>query len=155
MASEKQIIANQNNAQHAGVKSEEGKLKVRQNSFKHGLTSKSILASHGEYNESISDFEEILEELIISFNPMNNFEFSLIETMALAKFKMRRCDLLEVSCLTKDCNNFFNSNPVVLSIDPNQNFELVLRYRQSLEGQFYRALETLMRVKDSRIKEVS
>jgi len=39
---EKQLIANQSNAKLGGVKTEEGKEKVRLNAVKHGLLSKSL-----------------------------------------------------------------------------------------------------------------
>ena len=141
MASEKQIEANRKNAESAGVRSEEGKLRVRHNAFKHGMTSKTLLGGLKTIEEDLKVFEEILHGFEDSFCPRDQFEFSLVEQMAKASLKLRRFDHLE-SGLFED-NDFRSMEKSVLVITDQSYLESILKYKASVEAQFYRALMAL------------
>lgn len=97
MTTEKQIKANQENAQKGGVKSAEGKAIVRFNSLKHGLTS--IILS--DYDNEI-DFDEISNKLIEELDPSNLIEKMLVERIAINYLRMVRAIKIE--------KNLFNSS---------------------------------------------
>lgn len=150
MATEKQIEANRKNALKAGVKTEEGKAKVRYNAFKHGLTGKVLLSNLESISESEEVYRDILQGLRDSFQPRNFYEESLVEAMANAQFKLGRYEHVEAG-LFKDAGVFWGSS--LYDDDPKKHlqmshsapFDLALKYKASLEAQFYRAVESLMK----------
>lgn len=145
MASSKQVAANKANSQKAGVKSEEGKAVVRFNSFKHGLTSGTLLAHISKLKETENLYLEILQGLRDSFQPRNFFEEQQIDLMAKALIKMRRCDLWESEQFKEESFNF-DGNP---KLEVSQ-IERVIRYRQAIENQYYRAMLTIQQARGPR-----
>lgn len=151
MATEKQIQANIKNAEKAGVKSEDGRNTVRHNSFKHGLTSNSLISKLKSHKESKVEYLEIVEGLRSSLNPRNYFEEGLVEQMAKAQFKLKRFDALEASHFAeqRDTEPTFystierNQAEWELYLRNSDQFHLFLKYKQSIEGQYYRALFAL------------
>lgn len=147
MGTAKQNQANKHNSQNAGVKTDEGKAIVRHNAIKHGLTSKELISRLSNYKETVEDFETILDGLGETFHPRNYFEETLIQKMAKAQLKMRRHEVVEAS-LFKDDDSYFNRQDSVV-INCHNTFELLLKYRQSIEAQYYRALESLYRARQA------
>jgi hypothetical protein len=145
MATEKQIEANRINSQKAGVKSEQGKEVIRHNSFKHGLTSKTLLSDLKTIKETNNEFMSIVEGLRSSFKPRNYFEEALIEQMAKAQLKLKRFDVLEAACFSESLN--FLDESITLEIRNPAKFELGLKYKISLENQFFRAQESLFKTR--------
>lgn len=148
MTSEKQKLANQQNAKLAGVKTEAGKNKVRYNSLKHGLTAKCLVVNtSAKYEEKIGSFEELVDGLTQTFKPRNFHEELLLDQMAKALFKLRRCEHLEAACFESVSSGVFTllseESDKRFCIYMTNQFELVQKYRSSLEGQYYRALHTL------------
>ena len=151
MASEKQVQANRKNAEKAGVKSEEGKNTIRYNSFKHGLTANSIISDLKSYGESHEEYLEIVEGLRSSLLPRNYLEEGLVEQMAKAQFKLKRFDVIEASQISEQRDleppsfTFFERNNAKwdLYFRNADQFQLVLKYKQSIESQYYRALYAL------------
>lgn len=136
MASEKQLIANRKNGLLGGVKSMEGKEKSRFNSTKHGLTSSTLLTKLKSSKEEASTYEEIFNGFKESLNPVGFLEESLIEIMAQAYFKLARCEKLEASAFTDESCLDFSS----LQLGAVENrLDLSMRYKRSVEGQYYRA----------------
>lgn len=146
MSTEKQIEANRENAQKAGVKTQEGKEIVRHNAYKHGLTAKALLGDFSTISESLSDFEQILDGLKRSFSPKGHFENDQIEQMAKATFKLRRFDVWEKHCFkeSEELNDSFKLHKK-FGIAAFTDLELALKYKASLEGQYYRALEAFLK----------
>lgn len=149
MPTEAQIKANRANSQGAGVKTEEGKRISRHNSFKHGMTAETLLDSVRGLSESETQYLAVVEGLRQSLGPKNYFEETLIEGMAKAQFKLRRFDLLEATYI-RDCESPFgdalNFQQLLVSDD---RFSLALKYKQSLEAQYFRALEYLIRARQA------
>jgi hypothetical protein len=146
MSSQKQTEANRLNSQNAGVKTETGKSIVRHNSFKHGLTSTKLISNLQNYQETQEQFERILEGLIQSMKPRNFFELTQVEIMAKAQLKMERYDCLEACNFTdKDGSlELFQPKPK-FSILNQELFELALKYLGSIQTQYYRAFEALIK----------
>lgn len=138
MTSERKIQANRENAKLAGVKTENGKSISRFNSFKHGLRAEALLSKSENLKESEEEYLLIVEGLRNSLKPQNYFEESLLESMAKAQFKLRRFDVLEATSIEKNLRKFGSIWEAEAELSRLSNF---LKYKQSLEAQFYRALE--------------
>lgn len=145
MATQAQIDANRENAKKAGVKTEGGKNKVRFNALKHGLTSKTIVRHLPFFKENLKDYENLLGGLEESLNPRNAFEGTLVTMMATAIFKMQRCDRMEADSLDE-----YSFEKEKLRIAHNGGFDLTMRYRTSIDNQFFRALEALSASRSSK-----
>jgi hypothetical protein len=154
MATEKQIKANQSNAQKAGVKTEEGKAIVRYNAFKHGLSAKALLSRLPDIQEAEAEYLEIVAGFRASFQPKNFFEESMIEQMARAQFKFSRYDRLEADQF--ELNTPFDFFESERSDQPRLELKLrierVLAYKTALENQFFRALAGLIRTRQAALQ---
>jgi hypothetical protein len=94
MASERQILANQQNAQlSTGPRTAEGKARVAQNALKHGLTAKQVIFPH----ETAEEYEAFREALLISLNPEGALEEVLAEKIIADAWRMRRALALEAA----------------------------------------------------------
>jgi hypothetical protein len=145
MATDKQIEANRQNSKKAGVKTPEGKAIVRFNAVKHGLRSTALISELSTYKETQEQYEAILEGLVKSFKPRNSHECNLIESMGRALLKMRRYEQLEVGVFCDGEPSVFENHGVRFRILYHLDFELLLKYKASIESQYYRALEALMK----------
>jgi hypothetical protein len=145
MATEKQILANQQNSSLAGVKTDQGKCKVRFNALKHGLSASHTLAFKESFSETYETYLEILEGFTSSLVPRNFFEASLVEQMARAYFKLQRCEYMEKLCFTEDRDLFSLSIETKMETKMDSLKQIqVSRYRSQIEGQFYRAKNALL-----------
>jgi hypothetical protein len=144
MSTEKQIIANRLNSEGAGVKTEEGKQVVRHNAFKHGMTAQSLLSGFNTIDETAQQYNYFVDGLRASFKPRNFFEESLIEQMAKAQLKLKRFDVLEVA-LYEEKPDFMTDTTGLRISNVGTGLELMLKYKHSIEGQYYRAVESLYR----------
>jgi hypothetical protein len=97
--SQKQLEANQQNAKKGGVKTKEGKEVVKYNALKHGLLAKEVIIQHGEGAENPDEFDELVEDLIMQFNPSGSIEEMLVEKIAIAYWRLRRVYRFEVGLL--------------------------------------------------------
>lgn len=145
MTSNKQAIANKANAQKAGVKTDAGKAKIRFNAFKHGLTSKALIAHVSDLDETMDFYLEVLQGLRESFIPRNFFEEQQVDLMARALIKLRRCDIWEAQHFKEEMKII--GDAVYLYVHPMEN---ALRYRQAIENQYYRAMLTLQQARGPR-----
>lgn len=138
---DKQLLANRNNAKLAGVKTEDGKKVIRHNSFKHGMTAQTLISKHAHIEETEEGYLAVIEGFRASLRPQNYFEESLIESMAKAQFKLVRFDYCEAECLKETIGQGISWQIT----EEHKKLETFLKYKQSLEAQFYRALEYLHR----------
>jgi hypothetical protein len=87
--SSKRTIANRLNAQKStGPKTVRGKNNSKRNALKHGLLSKEILASSD--TEAVGEYESLLAELRTTFAPADAVEEMLVESMAVARWRLAR-----------------------------------------------------------------
>lgn len=90
MPSEKQIIANRKNGKLGGPKTRKWKSIVSRNALKHWITAKIFTDSEWQ-----KEFDEILNELILEFEPFWYFELCLVEKMALSLYRSKQIIMIE------------------------------------------------------------
>ncbi len=118
-ASEKQIEANQKNAQKStGPKTKEGKDTVRLNAVKHGLYAADLVLSSPYLKEDPDHYTELLDSLINDFKPKSLFELSLIRKIANCIWRSRRVTTAETARI----------NQQIEDIDPDLIRKYQLRY---------------------------
>jgi hypothetical protein len=143
MTSEKQLVANKENSLSAGVKSEDGKLRIRFNSYKHGLSSQILISNFKNLKESEDKLQLIFEAICESIRPRNALEEELIHRMALSILKGERCEALEKSNFSEELCFITNS----LKLEASEGIEQAMKYKGQLDASFYRAIDTLMKLR--------
>src|SRR5437762_5140612 len=124
------------NAQHAtGPRSVEGKLGSSRNSLKHGLASGTLLIP----GEDAAAFEALRNALIEEHQPANETETLLVHEIAQSYWLTQRAIRLQNECFTFE------------RVDQKQ-LSLLLRYQTTHDRAFYKALNTLVRVKKERLQ---
>ena len=87
MTSEKQIVANKDNAKKStGPKSEAGKLQTAGNAVKHGILSQRLILP----GEDQQDFIQLQDDLRLSLRPVGALELILVEKIATVIWKQKR-----------------------------------------------------------------
>jgi len=96
MATTRQIEANRANAKKStGPKTEAGKLRARQNSWKHGLTAEVVVTT----SEDAEAFSEFREALMRQYDPEGWLECELVERIASLCWRLRRVPVFEAAIL--------------------------------------------------------
>jgi hypothetical protein len=156
MATERQIQANRANAKRStGPVTEEGKQASSQNARRHDQLSSCIVLKA----ECTPLFDELMNSLIDEFQPRTASETALIETMAVASWKLTRnwimhTALLELETVKQD--HSIGSDPVITALafkslaDNSHSLHLLHRYEVSLDRQYSRALNNLLKVRAAR-----
>ena len=92
MASQsKSDSARQNGKKSRGPVTPQGKQNSSRNALKHGMTAASFVLP----GESEQDFADLLQAHRDTYQPANAVEMNLVETMALARWRLRRMAALE------------------------------------------------------------
>lgn len=87
MATEKQVKANQGNSKKStGAKTPDGKAVVSGNALKHGLFSTRLVLG----DESVNEFHQLLDDLILSLRPSGALELMLVERVASVIWRQLR-----------------------------------------------------------------
>lgn len=144
MASEKQITANRENGKLGGVKTSEGKDRVRFNALKHGLNSKHLLCALRTHTESQEQFEEILIGLKEALQPVDFFEEVLISKLAKVQFKMLRYETLETASFKEEVDYMSSKMDKSISV-LERNLQIALKYKASLDREWSKTVEELQR----------
>ena len=98
MATELQIAASRTNgARSQGPVSIDGKARSSQNAVRHGLTAKTVVLN----NEDPAQFKILCENLASDYLPQTEYERELIGQLAGARWKLRRCNILEKGIFDK------------------------------------------------------
>ena len=89
--SKKQLEANRRNAQlSTGPRTAEGKQRIKYNALTHGLLSKSVLVTAGDFPDDAADYGFLLEELRFGLEPVGALEEMLVEKIAIAYWRIGR-----------------------------------------------------------------
>jgi hypothetical protein len=151
MATERQIQANRANAKRStGPVTEEGKQASSQNARRHGQLSSCVVLKA----ESTPLFDELMDSLLAEFQPQTANETALVETMAVSRWKLSRnwimhTALLEVETVKQDPSA--GNEPVLTALafkslaDSSHSLHLLHRYEVSLDRQYSRALNNLLK----------
>ena len=92
MATEKQTVANRQNAKKStGPRTQEGRLRSRQNSFRHGLTAQTVIS----ILENADEYAELETLIIADYEPQTTIERLLVERLASLLWRLRRSVTIE------------------------------------------------------------
>jgi hypothetical protein len=140
MASEKQISANRRNAQKStGPKTEVGKLRSRQNAYRHGLTAQTVI-SLVEKAEEYADLESLI---IADYEPQTTIERVQVERLASLLWRLRRAVASETGLFEK--LNGESSARTISAIDPFRTFRKFLSTKKPVNPKLeYRAPESVV-----------
>lgn len=146
MSSEVKINANRANAQKStGPRTVEGKEKSKQNTVRHGLTGKMLIAP----GENAADYDSLLEGMMASYSPANAAESALVEEVAQCFWRLQRARRIEselFNCLTG------GADPVITFTGHDSKFDNIRRYMTSIERSYHRAMEALAAMQKERRK---
>jgi hypothetical protein len=144
MATEKQILANQQNAQlSTGPTSPEGVQASSQNNFRHGLAPRHHEVFTFLKDEDPNKFGELVRNLIKEHAPQGETQKILVRRMAESEWLRARAVRLQTDCFT----DYDNLN--------EKRLALFIRYETTHERAFYRALKELQTLrKEKRNTEI-
>ena len=170
MVSEKQLIANQQNAKLGGVKTPEGKAISKMNALKHGLLTKEVLLEGESEGALIELGRAIRKEL----KPLGELELLLVERIISGFWRLKRALRVERAMMEyenlwakkafleeeemaytyeklpkKDREELSNARMIRNTI-VNDGTERLLRYETTIERQIYKALHELIRLQMAR-----
>src|SRR5262245_60256773 len=96
MATEKQIVANQQNAKHStGPRTESGKRRSRRNAIRHGLTAETVIHSL----EDAADYRAFERAIKSGYSPQSAIEGQLVTRLASLLWRLRRAVIVESGLL--------------------------------------------------------
>src|SRR5262245_50473175 len=96
MATEKQIIANQQNAKHStGPRTEPGKRRSRANAVRHGLAAETVIGSL----EDAADYRAFERAIKSDYSPQTAIEGQLVSRLASLLWRLRRAVIVESELL--------------------------------------------------------
>src|SRR5262245_5238706 len=96
MATEKQIIANQQNAKHSTwPRTESGKRRSRRNAVRHGLTAETVIVSL----EDAADYSAFERAIKSDYSPQTAIEGQLVSRLASLLWRLRRAVIVESGLL--------------------------------------------------------
>jgi hypothetical protein len=96
MSTEKQIIANQQNAKHStGPRTESGRRRSRRNAIRHGLTAETII----DTLEDAADYKAFERAIKSDYSPQTAIESQLVSRLASLLWRLRRAVIVESGLL--------------------------------------------------------
>jgi hypothetical protein len=96
MTTEKQIIANQQNAKHStGPRTESGKRRSRRNAIHHGLTAEAVI----DTLEDAADYRAFERAIKSDYSPQTAIEGQLVSRLASLLWRLRRAVIVESGLL--------------------------------------------------------
>jgi hypothetical protein len=109
MSSEKQILANKQNATHStGPKTIEGKAIVATNSTKHGIFTKDVIITTALVKENEEEYTQMLTNIINCLLPKNQIESLLVEKIAIDFWRLRRVMRFESGSIAKHVETLYH-----------------------------------------------
>ena len=101
MATENQIAANRRNAcKSTGPRTEEGKRRSRQNAFRHGLTSETVIFGL----EEADSYAEFQQAIIADYEPITVIEYQLVIRLSSLLWRLRRAIAIESGLFQVHCH---------------------------------------------------
>jgi hypothetical protein len=160
MSSELQQIASRTNgAKSHGPTTEPGKQASSQNRLAHGFNSKRVVLP----GESQEEFDQLLASYLEEHQPETPTERTLIENMAVARWRQQRVWTLETAGLTAEIRRpryIEGEDPETQAFvafrslsDDSRTLELLNRYEARFERQFRAALTALLNLQTKRRAE--
>ena len=94
----KSETARANGAKSRGPVTPEGRAASSRNSLRHGFTAESVVLP----TESQEDFQSLLDSYTDQFRPQGGVEMDLVQTMAAARWRLRRISTIETTLLNNE-----------------------------------------------------
>ena len=136
MATEAQIAANQQNAQHStGPTNKTGKAASSMNNFKYGLTGHSFTVLEFENQD---EYDHVLSGLRFEHQPSTMTESILVEKMAQSYWLRKRALYLQDQCATDE--------DLTLQ-EQERQLALLIRYQTTHDRAFHRSLTDLLKLR--------
>ena len=127
---------NRANAQHStGPRTEAGKARAAQNSFRHGLFSKQLILP----GENPYEFDALRSALRAEHHPYNTVEEILVDELAQAFWRIRRVRAFEANLWQSEDEQDMLTRPDWAA--------LILRATAAAERSFHKALATLSQLR--------
>jgi hypothetical protein len=105
MTTEKQIIANQQNAKHStGPRTESGKRRSRRNAIRHGLMAETVI----DTLEDAADYRAFERAIKSDYSPQTAIEGQLVSRLASLLWRLRRAVIIESGLLNMQAETFQN-----------------------------------------------
>jgi len=157
MATPAQISANQANARHStGPRTQAGKSASARNSTRHGFRSQSVLLPGDDPGE----YDAVLEELRVHFDPKDLTEDRCVREMADAEWRLRRVRGYIELDLTRKVEELTPVHPAVAALELQllayqalqRELAAWLRYESKFERQYDRAYRTWTQYQEGKDK---
>ena len=157
----KSETARANGAKSHGPVTPEGRAASSRNSLRHGFTATSVVLP----TESQEDFQALLDSYTDQFHPQGGVEEDLVQTMAAARWRLRRISTIETTLLNnemtsraKECRRELHSPDddarlawVFQKLAGNgQSLALLMRYEGTLNRSYDRAFKQLLLLQSGR-----
>lgn len=148
MTTQKQIIANRQNAKHStGPQSEEGKAIVCHNAVKHGILCQKIPIDQGDADS----FNEFSSRLFIELNPVGDFEQFIVDRIVSSAWRLRRIINIETAFYKSQLNSSYsfqdaNSIKDAFTGPSKERMAVLSRYETAIEKSLYKAMAELARL---------
>ena len=152
MSTSKSDTARANGAKSHGPITPAGNAKSAANSLRHGLSAKATVLP----GESHDDYERMLACYVQRFQPADQIEMDLVETMAVARWRLRRIATIETHMLSNAMSagahapQDHDQRLARVFKDCAAQIDLLNRYEGSLNRTFDRALKQLQVLQKTR-----
>jgi len=144
--SKKKLAANRANAQKStGPKTPEGKAKVAQNNWKHGLTG-TFRVLPGENQQT---YDDLLDEFVRVEKPADGLELQLVRKMAESNWISARAVRLQEGCIVNTSTPELAAQKLASAAVSNQ-LERFLRYQAAADRAYARAAAELAKRRKER-----
>jgi hypothetical protein len=147
--------ARANGAKSKGPKTPEGKARSSQNAIRHGLCAKSIVLS----TEDRDEYEKLYTAYLLRFQPADQVETGLVETMINATWRERRSWSIETESLERkmvrardwidDWDDLSPAAQTAIGFDNVFPSSPIDRYETRMSRQYDRARKALMELRKS------
>jgi len=168
----KSTTARINGAKSHGPTTSEGLTRSSRNALRHGLTAPSLPAvSPVLPTESAADYQTLLNSYLSEFTPQGLLETELVETLAAARWRLRRVSTIETTLLTIEMDRLAeyidrhfedrDGGPTpderlawtFHRVAEKPSLNLLLRYEATLTRTYARALKQLQQLQSLRDHE--
>jgi hypothetical protein len=118
-----------NGAKSHGPATPEGRARSSRNSLRHGFTAKAVVLAA----ESREEYQALLDSFLDRFHPADAVEQELVETMAAARWRLRRLALIESTILDNHIKRWTKYVNLEMA-DPSSDDRLAFSFRNLSEG---------------------
>ena len=144
MTTSRQIEANKQNALlSTGATTLEGKKAVSKNAIRHGIFTATLVIGDGMEQESLSEYQELLQNIKEGLKPTDQIESLLVEKIAVDFWRLRRVIQFESHCISDDRYGMLKP---MYTIPYDSDSERITRYERSLHRSIMQNLAMLKKL---------